>query len=204
MGPARRWRSSPAGNAGPPEAVATGRETALAPGDLLLVPAGTWATTRNDGGAAATVLTIALRQSGGAGGVPPASMLPVATPAATPAAGATDLTGDLLTKLPGGPAVLGLGRATLAAGGTLPVAARGAALLAVEAGRLNVATTAGTVWRRHGADGTLATTGRRLLAVGDAAFVEPGASAEVRNAGDSPLVLLVVTLTPTGAPRVDG
>jgi mannose-6-phosphate isomerase-like protein (cupin superfamily) len=203
-GPARHWRSSPPGSADPPDAVVTGSETALAPGDVLLVPAGTWVTTRNDGGAAATFLAVALHRPGGAGGAAPASMppiaipiaTPVATPVAIPAVGTTDLMGNVPTKLPGGPAVLGFGRATLAPGGTFPVAAPGAALLAVEAGELSVAIAAGTVWRRHGADGTIATTSRRLLEAGDAVLVEPGADTEVRNAGDGPLVLLVVTLTP--------
>jgi quercetin dioxygenase-like cupin family protein/predicted ester cyclase len=203
-GPARHWRSSPPGSADPPDAVVTGSETALAPGDVLLVPAGTWVTTRNDGGAAATFLAVALHRPGGAGGAAPASMPPIAIPIATPVAipvaipavGTTDLMGNVPTKLPGGPAVLGFGRATLAPGGTFPVAAPGAALLAVEAGELSVAIAAGTVWRRHGADGTIATTSRRLLEAGDAVLVEPGADTEVRNAGDGPLVRLVVTLTP--------
>ena len=88
---------------------APGVETKLNPGDILLLPGGVNATARDDIGGGATFVTIALRKPGGS------------TKHEDPSAGMRDVTtielaGVPLVALPSGPAVLGLGHATIAPG----------------------------------------------------------------------------------------
>lgn len=182
-------RPSPQSGAGSPAPVAPGTDT-LIPGDLVLLPKDTPAAIRNDDGPPATFLVIALRNPAVATGSGPAGLPGVDYPAVT----ATELAGTRQTALPSGPAVLGLGRATIAPGAVFPVATPGAALFVVEAGDLSLARTNGTVWSRRFGAITTATDG--TFRPGDAVTIGPGASGELRNAGTTPLVLLVVTITP--------
>jgi predicted ester cyclase len=182
-----RWRApSPSATEGP-DAVVPGGETTMAEGELLLLPVGSKATATNQADTSTTFLTIALRAPGASSG---------SEALATPAVATVDLAGRMPATLPTGPARVGLGRVTLAAGASLRVHAPGAALLAVEAGTLSQTITDGTTWSRHGADGAITTAGDGTLRAGDATLMELGASAELRSAGDAPLVLLVVTITP--------
>jgi mannose-6-phosphate isomerase-like protein (cupin superfamily) len=164
----------------------------LTPGELFLLPERTLATIRNNDGPPATFLVIALRKPGGSSG-----LQPVVRPGADkPAVTATEVAGSLLTTWPSGPAVLGLGRATIAPGASFPVATPGAALFVVEAGTLSLARADGTVWSRRSADGAITTATDGILRPGDAVTLGPGASCDLRNAGTTPLVLLAVTITP--------
>jgi hypothetical protein len=173
-------------------------ETRLNPSDLLLLPEGVRATIRNDASAAATLLAIALHKPGGA--VPSGSAPAASASAAAPVVTTIDLAGGPPVALPRGPAALGLGRATMSLGGTFPVAASGVALVVVEAGNLGLADIEGTAWSRRGAGGAITTATDGILAPGDATMLDPGASAGLRNAGPTPLVLLVVTIAPTVGP----
>jgi predicted ester cyclase len=198
-GMALRWHASTAVGTDLRELVAPGSEGELAPGDLLLLSQGSRAAVRNDGNVTATFLAIAVRPPAGPSisGGPVGTESAAASPAATPGVESTDLVGRPLTALPSGPVRLGLGRATLAPGVTLPAAASGVALFAIEAGSSSLANTGGTVWSRRGLDGTITTATDGTLGPGDAVVLEPGSAGEVRSAGATPLVLLVVTITPT-------
>ena len=187
------WRPPP-GGAGDPAMVQAGSATTLTPGELILLPKGTRVTIRSSDGAPITFLVIALRTPDGS---TTSGWAEAAMAAASPGYLTTiDLAEFPLVALPSGPAVLGLGRATIAPGATFAVASPGVARVAVESGRVSLASSAGTVWSRHGADGWVTTARDRILGAGDAIVFQPGASGELRNADDTPLVLLVVTITP--------
>ncbi|HEY7030623.1 MAG TPA: ester cyclase [Thermomicrobiales bacterium] len=194
--PVRLWRATDAG--APPTSLAPGMAAVLTPGDLLLVPQGARATAIADGGAPATFLGVGLRQPAGETRLSPAALTPPAVPGpnATPGVAIADLAGTLSVAVPSGPARLGLGRATLVPGAALPIRAPGIAVLEVEAGALGLTDTAGVVWTRSAADGAVTTATDGTRTTGDAIVVEPGATTELHNAGDGPLVLLVATITP--------
>ena len=199
------------GAPGPPgtsESGALGAEVTLAPGEAVVVPEGAPATVRNPDTTDAATLEVAIE--------PPATVNPLAVPrpAATPTSADADLfrgllhgvaarplAGGVSAPLPVGEGVLALGRIALRPGASLPShPALGGALLAVEAGTLEVTTSEGNAWRARGADGSRKLGPVERLARGDGAFVAPGAVAAFRNAGEAPLVLLVATLAPTGSP----
>jgi predicted ester cyclase len=192
--PAQLWRAGDAGATDAGAALAPGTATVLAPGDLLLLPQVGKATAHPEGGVPATFLTVGSQRLAGRTWPLPAT----AAPAATPGVVVTDLAGSLPAALSGGPARLGLGRATLAPGAVLPVRADGIAVVAVEAGVLGLAKTAGLVWTRRAEDGAVTTATGGIRTAGDAVVVEAGAGGELRNAGDVRLVLLVATISPGG------
>jgi hypothetical protein len=165
---------------------------ALVPGDLFLLPAAVRATIRNPGDEAATFLEIAQRTPGGAS----AQMSATESPIARPGIVAIELAGRMTTTLPAGPAALALGRAVLVPGDDLALSARGAVFVAIEAGRLRFVNTAGIIWSRHGADGSISTATAISHRTGDAILIQDGARGALHNAGDTPLVLLVVTFIP--------
>jgi predicted SnoaL-like aldol condensation-catalyzing enzyme len=197
-GPARLWRAADADADVSPTAEAPGAAAVLAAGDLLLVPQGVGATAGAEGGGPATYLSVGLHRPAGPTGPAPATTPPAAAPSppATPGEVVADLAGSLPVALPGGPARLGLGRVALAPGAALPVRAPGVAVVVVEEGSLALADTAGVVWSRHAADGGVTTATGGVLTPGDAIVVEAGAGGDLRNAGNGPLALPVLTLTP--------
>jgi quercetin dioxygenase-like cupin family protein len=97
-----------------------------------------------------------------------------------------------------GPAALSLGRATLAPGGRLAwVEAPGPVLLVVEAGTATLATEGRSeAWVQRRAEGVAHYLGLATLAAGDGALIGAGPAAELRNAGQEPVEVLVVTLLP--------
>jgi hypothetical protein len=130
-------------------------------------------------------------------------------PPATPAAQSNEIrmpiggqmadlvAGGRAATLPAGPAVLGLGRATLAPGVELPLAgATGAVIVSVEAGDIEVWAGGGTPWVRRDATGMLGDESSPTLAPGDGALVAPGDDVLLRNAGDAPATVLVATILP--------
>jgi hypothetical protein len=110
-------------------------------------------------------------------------------------AGSGDSASGQGASLTPGPAELAIGRATLAPGGRLAWAGPvGPVLLVVEHGELELrADETVFVWVRrdtgHSSSSPIVT-----LAAGDGGMLAPGADAELRNAGDGPLDLLIVTL----------
>jgi hypothetical protein len=69
-------------------------------------------------------------------------------------------------------------------------------LLAADTGTAHFAVTGGTAWVRSGAHGTSQDRTTGTLEAGDGALVPPGVAITVRNAGDAPAVVLVLTLIP--------
>jgi len=88
---------------------------------------------------------------------------------------------------------------TLAPGVPLPaVAVGGPAVLAVEAGGLELAVGSGTVVRSEldGAAAPIPGGTAAALAAGSGVLAEPGSASTLRTAGPTPAVVLVLTVTP--------
>ena len=125
---------------------------------------------------------------------------PAPKPAGPDGVASRRLAGGVLAALPVGEAVLGAGRIVLAPGAALPAhAAVGPELLAVEAGTLEVTTIEGHAWRAQDATESRELESAATLPPGQGVLVESGAVAAYRNAGETPLVLVVATLLPGGA-----
>ena len=167
-----------------------GKDKTLAAGEGMVVPWPDTFETRNDGPGNAVVLAATL-------GMPnPATFGLATTPAAPPGVAVTILAGGWPTELPTGPATLGLGRVTLAAGAELPqhrVAA--AELVAVEAGTLVATVRDGHAWLHPSGASLTAVRGAAEAAAGQGLRADAGAIIGYRNVGSDPLVLLVVTIT---------
>jgi hypothetical protein len=174
-----------------PEPVPAGREVTLLPGDQLVVPAGTPYRKWNGGSETAVALVVAI----------------VATDDATLATwDAVAITGvDLIRTLaaedralPGGPVRMRLESWRLAPGASLPPAmVAGVEVIRIEAGTLGL-TFAGDRLPY------LATPGIERVFTGPRS-VPPhvaGTIRAVRNAGDQPLELLVLTFDPVAAGAV--
>jgi len=152
----------------------------LGAGDALVLSGGARYALRNPGREPAVVLVLALlpwsagAPEGGAFLWPEAEL---------PDVGAQRLIEDVATDLPTGPAALVLGRVTLAPRAELAATGgTGSWLAVVEAGALEIGTSAGP--------GT-------TLAAGQATVVQTMPVPTFRNAGDRPLILLLVAVTPT-------
>jgi quercetin dioxygenase-like cupin family protein/predicted ester cyclase len=172
-----------------PEPLAPGTELTLGPGQGLIVPSGAVVTTRNDERAPAVILVVAMTT--------PVSRSDARTsPRATP----TDVAGELLageslTSAPSDLATVAIGRATLAPGGALPRhQAVGPELVAVESGSLALETNGERTWVYRGVDGYKTVASTASLTAGDGALVNAGTTVSYRNDGDTPLLLLVVTM----------
>jgi predicted ester cyclase len=158
-----------------------GAVVTLSPGDGLLLPPAAHYAVRNAERSPAVALALALLPSAGS---------PDAGAVHWPGAGSPDvvvqpLAGGLATGLPAGAAEVTLGRLTLAPGVTL--AADGAVvprLIAIESGTLQLAT-----------NPSPAVT----LSAGQGSLIDSTAVPTLRNAGGGPLVVLLGTITPTGA-----
>jgi quercetin dioxygenase-like cupin family protein len=169
-----------AGTGGPPpKPVPAGADIVLGPGDGLLISPGVRHTLRNAEPTPAVGLSLAL--------LPWSASAPQGVAGRWPEAESPDVAAHLLVEgvsavLPSGPAVVALGRLTLAAGADLaPDSANWPRLAVVEAGTLGLAT----------ADGPAT-----LRAAGQGAIVPAGTGTTLRNAGEGPLVVLLVTIAP--------
>jgi quercetin dioxygenase-like cupin family protein len=165
--------------------VPPGTEVALHPGDGLVVPPGARHRFRNAERAPAVVVAATLLPWHSQG-VPDggAFLWPVALwPAArTPEVTAHLLAEGAVTGLPTGRAVIRLGRLTLPGhAGLAPHTATGPHLAVVEAGTLDAAIAGGPLAPRS---------------AGTAVLTRFGAAATLRNGGDGPLVVLLVTIAP--------
>jgi mannose-6-phosphate isomerase-like protein (cupin superfamily) len=138
-------------------------------------------------------------------GPAPAELLEVLVPATTPppdggasfAEGVTRrvVAGGLVIPVPRGRATLTIGQLTLVPGARLAWAGpAGPAMLAVEAGTLELATIGASAWVRSATDRTSRSEDRTTLVVGDGARIGTGTGAEIRSAGGTPADILVVTL----------
>jgi predicted ester cyclase len=189
-------RAAGAPDAGTPAAIAPGSTATLAAGDLVWLE-DTHFTIRNPGSV-------------------PAVVLAAVTTAATELFGGNHTRGlstqrlaDIRgTALHPGPTVVAVGRATLAAGASLPVhRVTGIEVVADEAGTATLSMSGGAVGiRRAGRGPTRSSPAEATtLGAGDAALIEDGTTDEIRNVGDTPLSVLVVTIAstrPSSAPPV--
>jgi predicted ester cyclase len=194
---------------------------ALSPGERIALGANTGYTLRSAGNEAAVVLSAAaLAGDGGPtnrwvrarsldeilfnpGG--PEVVAQTGGPTIWPSGVRSELLVDgVIETRPAESAALALTRLTLAPHAALPVHTTSAELLAVETGSAVVDLVAGDGTIRPRPDALLVPIrlqGGRLardprLTDGGAAVLQPGASAGVRNVGDGPLVLLILTLEP--------
>ena len=185
-------------------------QVSLRPGDLLVVPTGAPFAIENHGRVPAVVLEVALR--------PTAERSPENEGVDAPALGLAALNPGVAVQrlahgftadLPAGPATVVATRLTLAPGaGIASHAVDGAELLAVEAGTLGIAVSAGDgkLTRATGADrlippttpasGDGGTVRDGALAAGEGAFLRTGARYAARNTGTEPVVLVVVRVVP--------
>ena len=202
-GAALRSQASLAAGGGGQGAVVVKDGAVLALGEVLLVPQGVHAMLQNTGAVTSVMLRISVRPSGRAEDVLTNTSSEARTVPIEPVLGMTrtDLAPRPLFELPGGPAQVGVGDAILAPGARWSVVADGYALIVVESGRLVIESSDGTAWSRSGADGSISTSASGLLSGGDAVMLVAGARGDVHNAGDTPLKLQVVTITPVSAPE---
>jgi hypothetical protein len=158
----------------------------LAAGEWLVLPTGAAYEARNAGREPAVLLEVLATASTALPGKADGRAEGVTTPV---------LAGGLLTPVPTGQATLMTGRLTLAPGAGLawsgPV---GVTMLAVEAGTLELATEGAPAWVRSAPDGSGESRRSTTLAAGDGARVGTGTGAELRNAGEEPVAVTVVTL----------
>ena len=190
--------------AGRPTAVGPGSSVGLGVGDLLALPPRTAHALRNDAAAPAAVLALTVSRAGAAAAAtgrcdaPPSGVPPSCSSdaGAAPAVAARPLAGGRTTMLPAGPRAAAVGRATLAPGAELASAGAVPVLLYVEAGTLALDAGGGDAWVRRGGTGVSGEVAAGVLGAGDGALLRPGAAATQRNAGDGPLVVLVVTIAP--------
>ncbi len=195
----RGSRAAPGVNEGNRRTMGPGERAVIVAGDVLLLPQGAQVLVRNDGTTAAELLKAAIREPGGPNRIPGPEDAKPETSAAADAPGVTvaDLGPQPVLALPSGLARLGLGRVTLTPGATLPIDTTGAILLVVDEGNLSAINTVGTVWSRRGGDGSITTATGATYGQGDGILFEPGATGEIRSVGAQPLVLLVISITPT-------
>jgi quercetin dioxygenase-like cupin family protein len=179
-GPALLTRATAAGTSDPSPATAQPEvDVTLRPGDGLLVSPGVRHTFQNPEPTPAVVLALAL--------LPWSPDSPEGIEVRWPAEGSPDVAAHLLADgvaaaLPTCPATLTLGRITLAAGaGLTPGGESWSQVAVVEAGTVGMAT----------ADRPAA-----LLAAGQVIDISADSVASLRIAGDGPLVLLLLTITP--------
>jgi predicted SnoaL-like aldol condensation-catalyzing enzyme len=182
-----------------PRPAAAGTTLTLSPGELVALPVSSAYTLRNDGPAPATALVAAIFAADEpTRSAPSADPAVPAPPSPWPSAIATQsLAGGTASGLPEGRATARLGWVTLSSGASLPpLAAPGAMLLSVEAGSVDYGVTAGTAWVRTGTNGSSQDTTTGTLDAGDGALLSTGVGITVRNTGDVPAVVLLLTLSP--------
>lgn len=124
------------------------------------------------------------------------------------------LAAGLASELPAAPAIMLMSRVTIAPGAEIPSSPDdpGLSFMLVESGELTVQTTkALTLIRGAALAEAMATPGTMpateeiaadaefILAAGDAAAFPPGAGGSLKNAGTTPVVLLVTQMFPAGA-----
>lgn len=182
-------------DAGTPAAIAPKATVTVAPGDLVRIEDASY-TLRNPGAAPAVLVAVASEAD-----VQQATLFRdtqgVVTQVLADASGAA---------LQVGQSVVAFGRATLAGGVGLPThRVAGTEVVAVEAGTAALTINDGTTVIQRGTGATTVSTDgmtaeTTTLGQGDVGLVEEGGGAEVRNAGESPLTLVVVAVV-VGPPR---
>jgi predicted SnoaL-like aldol condensation-catalyzing enzyme len=175
------------------KAVEPGNTARLGTGDTLVVPDGAVYEVRNEESMPmdALVLTaITPMPTTGPGAPVSARPDPVGSTR-------THLAGGLTANLPSGDVVIAIGRAALAAWTVLPAHVVDVAeLIAVEEGDLALSASGGEAWVSNGPMSGMRDADSAGLPPGGGALIQSGASVVYRNAGASPLGIVLVTFRP--------
>jgi quercetin dioxygenase-like cupin family protein len=179
-------------------------EHTLSAGDSLVLPARTTAAFRNDGSgpvvalAAGVFPTSAMASATVGVGSPLGHAAPAWVKDGSPGATVELLAGGWMVDLTPGSAAMELRRLSLPPGAGEPLVATDAVALAVETGALSVVRGQGLIWLHHpdSSDDALSPGTEATLLPGDGALLQAGADVTLRNAGSSPLQLLVLTVAP--------
>ena len=176
-------------------------------GDGLVLPAATAAAFRNEKSVPVVALGVGLFPAAVARG--PASVgLPQGHTAparwvdeVSPGASARPLDGGWLVDSAGGPAAVELRRMSLPPQGEAEWSGDGAAVLAVEAGVLTLVVRQGLVWEQtpDRPDAWAAPASETTLLTGDGALLQDRPQIGLRNDGSGPLLLLMLTVTPSSS-----
>ena len=183
-------------------------ELVLSAGDRLVLPAATSAAFRNMGTgpvvalAAGVFPTTAMGSALVGAGSPLGHSAPGWVEDGSPGATVEPLAGGWVVDLAAGSAAMDLERLSLPPGARVPLAATGAVALAVETGALTMVSGEGLIWLHHpeGGDDSLSLGTEATLLSGDGALLQ-AADVALRNAGSSPLQVLVLTVA---SPRTVG
>ena len=187
-------------------------ELVLSAGDRLVLPAATSAAFRNEGTgpvvalAAGVFPTTAMASAAVGVGSPVGHTARGWVEDGSPGATVQPLAGGWVVDLTARAAAMELQRLSLPPGARVPLAATGAVALAVETGALTMVSMVsgeGLIWLHHpdGGDGSLSLGTEATLLSGDGALLQAAADVALRNAGSSPLQVLVLTVAP---PRTIG
>jgi predicted ester cyclase len=182
------------------ESVAPGAAYAIGPGDAVAVPDGDRFELRNDGLATTTAVAVQAVpptvQTGAIGGEP--ATVP-------PGIARTLLARGLTANVPGGKAVVTIGRATLGTGADLLPHRVGVAELAtVEQGALVLSIDEGAAWVAKGPLASMRRADGETVPAGGWALVDAGSTAGYHAVGTAPLTLLMVTFGSGPAIGADG
>lgn len=179
----------------PAATIAAGSAATVSSGDVLVLPKGATFTARIASRDSTSLLEVDMS----AGEMYPSMELwPDDIFSPDPAAIVADqsLAGGRPTLLAAGDSRVGIARLTLGPATSLSLPAVGPTLLSVAAGRLGVETTTGTMWVLRAATTSSEALGAATLVAGDGAQIDAGGGVTMRNAGPSPLVILVAAIRP--------
>jgi hypothetical protein len=107
------------------------------------------------------------------------------------------LAGGQSVEAAAGEVTVAIGRAVLPSGEIAPHRVRRAELLAVEAGGLALTAGKNGTWVRRGTEGRSVLADTAILGPGEGALVRCCGMADYRSTAEDPLVLLLITITPT-------
>jgi predicted SnoaL-like aldol condensation-catalyzing enzyme len=159
----------------------------LAAEEWLLIPAGAAFVMTNLGAGATRVAAVTFAVPRSPGGAPVTATLP-------PGVAGKTLAGGLAADVEVGPAILTVAQMMLDSGAQVSFAGDGGpVLLVVDAGRLSMTGTA-PAWIRSGAAGNSRRAREATLAPGDGALLSAGGFTVLQNAGEDPVLALVVVL----------
>jgi hypothetical protein len=189
-----------------PRSVPPGSSATLRSGETLLVDGGV-GDFSNVGTQTAVTLVLSATSPDGAPGrfdrAWPATVQ--STPAASPAIApgrlvtATPLISGITINLPTADVAVTIGRAVLPTGGVPAHTVDGAELIAVEAGSLVLVTEGDAAWVHLENSRATALLPNALLSPGDGALVHRHSRVRYASAADTPLELLVVTISPANS-----
>lgn len=182
---------------GPREAVPVTGEVRLSPGDLLILPVAVAFRIINPGRAPAVSIEVAVAL--------PQPLTPMTDRIGSPSTGGTvtaHLLASSLVPEPVEPVVVEIGRAILAPGTSFPAPATpGLNLFHVEAGIVDPEAGDGIAWTSGGSGGAGDGAGAPEFGAGKGILLQSDTFAALRNAGETPATLLVVTVRPAGEPE---